>query len=430
MNNNFSDRFMMIINWIIENTDKIEKIKKLKEEEMKKMDNDDSYNSTEMNLIINHNNFLRIDAENDIWVRFYSFDKEDEGGKDKKSVIQSVRKITISIRSKKLSVTKLKKYIDNETQKYIEKIDEKNLNKTFFFEYLKEDEEYGRPHFSQIEFNTNRKLKNVFFDQKDEFMKKFNFFMNNKDWYDEHGIPYHLGILLHGFPGCGKTSLIKAIAKETGYQIISIPLGRIKKAKDLNNIFYSEKINRNKIPMTKRIYLFEDIDAMDVSLKRDDDNVSIASDIEELPDEADLKEEAIQVKKDEDATLLAKLIKAESNKITTCMKDDDPLTLSHLLNIIDGMIEMPGRIIILTTNHINKLDPALIREGRIDIKVEMKKASRNIVKQMFNWFYKKELDNDILQKIPDMHFTPAKISNIFYKNHDNSEMAISELISN
>ena len=124
MNNNF-DRFMMIINGIIENTDKIEKIKKLKEEEMKKMDNDDSYNSTEMNLIINHNNFLRIDAENDIWVRFYSFDKEDEGGKDKKSVIQSVRKITISIRSKKLSVTKLKKYIDNETQKYIEKIDEK-----------------------------------------------------------------------------------------------------------------------------------------------------------------------------------------------------------------------------------------------------------------------------------------------------------------
>jgi chaperone BCS1 len=112
------------------------------------------------------------------------------------------------------------------------------------------------------------------------------------------------------------------------------------------------------------------------------------------------------------------------------MKDDDPLTLSHLLNIIDGMIEMPGRIIILTTNHINKLDPALIREGRIDIKVEMKKASRNIVKQMFNWFYKKELDNDILQKMPDMHFTPAKISNIFYKNHDNSEMAISELISN
>ena len=66
---------------------------------------------------------------------------------------------------------------------------------------------------------------------------------------------------------------------------------------------------------------------------------------------------------------------------------DDKLTLSFILNIIDGIRETPGRIIIITSNHYKKLDEALVRPGRIDICLQMEKANIEIIKQMFDHFY-------------------------------------------
>ena len=64
-------------------------------------------------------------------------------------------------------------------------------------------------------------------------------------------------------------------------------------------------------------------------------------------------------------------------------KKDDDLTLSYLLNIIDGLRETPGRIIIITSNNYDSLDTALVRPGRIDYTLKMNNASRKIVEEMF-----------------------------------------------
>ena len=135
----------------------------------------------------------------------------------------------------------------------------------FVFNPPSEQESYrqgnGLPTFyTEFTFSSGKNFKNLFFPEKEELIEKIKFFMDNKSWYLEHGIPYMFGLLLHGEPGCGKTSTIKAIANMTQRHIVSVPLKNIKKMSDLYQALYGGKINKASIPMDKRLYILEDID--------------------------------------------------------------------------------------------------------------------------------------------------------------------------
>ena len=93
---------------------------------------------------------------------------------------------------------------------------------------------------------------NVFYPEKSDIVKRIDFFTNNKDWYKKRGIPYTMGFLFYGDPGCGKTSTIKAIANHTQRHIVSIPLNKIRTAKELLHGFYSSSMNYKEIPLNKR----------------------------------------------------------------------------------------------------------------------------------------------------------------------------------
>jgi len=67
-------------------------------------------------------------------------------------------------------------------------------------------------------------------------------------------------------------------------------------------------------------------------------------------------------------------------------KEESGVTFSGLLNAIDGIGAQEGRLLFMTTNHIDRLDPALIRPGRCDIKIELKKATRGMISRMFDRF--------------------------------------------
>ena len=67
--------------------------------------------------------------------------------------------------------------------------------------------------------------------------------------------------------------------------------------------------------------------------------------------------------------------------------NDDSLNLGFILQLLDGPVEFPDRIMIFTANDINKLHPALLRPGRIDIKIKLKLANRDIIKQIISHIY-------------------------------------------
>jgi len=368
-------------------------------------------------------------------VKYEIENKESEDETKKKQM--NTKTTTISIRSKTLSLPEMNIFVEDITKSFLEDLERQTTKNQYFFEFEKIDED-GYCVFSEKIFNTNRTFDSIFFEQKDELLEKYMFFMNNKDWYDRIGIPYHFGMLLYGIPGCGKTSIIKALAKlwEKGKEykkdhIISVPLSRVKHGKDLTKIFHTDKLNRHKIPISNRIYLFEDLDCMmnpeliNRSTKEiDDKDMSIIStDGESLPD-SDITNNA-----------LMKFIKAESNKINglsiqpTYKLNDDPVSLSHFLNLIDGLLEMPGRRIIFTTNHRDKLDPALIRKGRIDIELKLSYATPKMINKMYQWFYQTDsLSDTVISNLPNNKFTPAEINNIFYLNNKHPKNAIDKIL--
>lgn len=96
------------------------------------------------------------------------------------------------------------------------------------------------------------------------------------------------------------------------------------------------------------------------------------------------------------------------------------ITLQNILEILDGVIEMDGRMIIMTTNKRDILDPALIRPGRIDLDLEFKYPTRDLILYIFNYMYKnytQDERHDVLQKygkyIKDSELSTAKIINCF-----------------
>jgi len=151
-----------------------------------------------------------------------------------------------------------------------------------------------------------------------------------KKWYSEHGLPYRRGYLFHGEPGTGKTSTVRSLAGQLERSVCFLSLG-------------DENIGNKELQDAVRT----------------------------LPDDAMLVIEDVDALFDE---------KRNS-------KSGSELNFSGLLNAIDGLISGSGYLTIMTTNHPEKLDKALIRPGRVDVKFEFKKPTKELMKKLFLSFY-------------------------------------------
>merc|ERR1719312_136015 len=268
--------------------------------------------------------------------------------------------------------------------------------------------------FNEFPFESSKTFHNVFFPEKNKIVSRVKFFLENESWYAERGVPYTLGFLLHGLPGSGKTSTIKALANLTQRHIVSVPLKNIKNIEDLYKVFYGPTINKKTIPVTKRIYVLEDIDANSLkeTVERRDPKNIISLVQNDSDQEVDSGRSSPSPKKQEDGILIVK----QSEKT-----EEKTLTLADLLEVFDGVMEMKGRIMVITTNHPEKLDPALIRPGRIDVNMKFHKCRPEDILDIFTNFYGEDqmpagFDKSSLARDK---WTAAQVMQIFLNNTDN-----------
>jgi SpoVK/Ycf46/Vps4 family AAA+-type ATPase len=113
---------------------------------------------------------------------------------------------------------------------------------------------------------------------------------------------------------------------------------------------------------------------------------------------------------------------SEISKVTVSnINDDHPITLDDILNLWDGIRETPGRILIISSNHYDKLDPALIRPGRIDITHEFSNASHNVISEIYYHLFDNHINLNKLKKIKPYFYSPAEIINMYVSNKNEED---------
>ncbi|WWC63673.1 uncharacterized protein I303_106278 [Kwoniella dejecticola CBS 10117] len=202
-------------------------------------------------------------------------------------------------------------------------------------------------------------------------------FLAERDYYEQRGVPHRRGYLLYGEPGSGKSSLISALAAKLKLDIYIINLGsRMMDDDTLNSLLQS-------CP-SRCLLLMEDIDC---AFKK---RQSITHDEDKSQSGDDQSNEG-----DQDAmmSIKPKMLYRGRRMQHPGMGMGEPgssVTLSGLLNALDGVASSEGRLLFCTTNWKDKIDPALSRNGRCDVWIEFTHATRAQAKDLFTHFYKND----------------------------------------
>lgn len=354
--------------------------------------------------------------EKDIRLKPTFSEKNREGNGNNNSLSYTISFRNMDLYSTKLTVNELidelnkwkieyndfvKQYNNDGKLYYFSLLQYKQKNKRSGENNNKEDEmnDINKDKWRANQFQSFKTFDNIFFTDKEFLLNKFNYFMNNEEVYKKKGIPYNFGLLFHGLPGCGKTSCIKAIANLMKRHVIEISLNKIKTCGEFINILTNEFIDDKYIPIDKRIILIEDIDCMlDIVIDR------------KIKSEEDDNQKQLFSKMTVDEIFKMKLMTTDSTiSFRDMYKNEDKLTLACILNTIDGVLEQHGRILIITSNYADKLDAALIRPGRIDVKINFTKCTNKMMREIIEFFYQTNLPPHIT--FPDNKYTPAELIN-------------------
>ena len=189
--------------------------------------------------------------------------------------------------------------------------------------------------WSLLTVQDKRPLSSVFLSAKNKnaLIYHLDWFQSAGEWHRQHGVPYRTGIFLHGPPGTGKTSLVRAICA-------SYDLG----------LYTMDLINSNDHELKEMVcqlgprslFLLEDIDTVSAAWRR---------------------------------------------KSTKEGEGNEKLTLGGVLNAIDGVAQSDGRVLVMTANHQDMLDQALLRPGRVDLQLELGPMTPEMFQEAFERFF-------------------------------------------
>jgi chaperone BCS1 len=279
--------------------------------------------------------------------------------------------------------------------------------------------------WSRITAKQKRALDTVILEgeQKQKILDDIQEYMDSEtqDFYAQHGIPYRRGYLFHGPPGVGKTSFALALAAKFSLDVYVLSLTD----KSLSDSFMLTLLTQ--LP-SRALLLLEDIDTAGLNRNTRDAKAAFGRRKSGLGS----KSGKDQDKLDEEEEELGNL--AETSD------DNGRVTLSGLLNAIDGVASPEGHILIMTTNKPDDLDDALVRAGRISVRVAFKNASRMQAKELFERMYVrppvlytdpekeagriKQCAEEFAERIPDGEFSPADLQEFLLVHKRSPEGAV------
>ena len=337
-------------------------------------------------------------------------------------------KIDFELYSYTLNLTELRKWVDGIYKKIEYDKQNKFGDDKFFFNENSINNNIPSKNlmFSMTRFQTNKSLDTLYGSPIKILRKRVDLFKNNSLWYKKNGIPHTLGILLHGLPGTGKSSTIKAIAQDLNRHIFNLKLTKNTTQQQMWNLFYNDSIycltdksnnpTRHYIPTDQRLYVLEDVDCLT--------SVLIDRKIKEEQDKIEIAEQQRNKKMNINMDAKKRMEELQNEG------ENAKLNLNFLLGLIDGLLETPGRILIMSSNYPDKLDKAILRPGRIDLNMELKECDIDTLREMFYNFYKGRTNQDFnnlsFNNMGEI-FTPAYIQKILSDFFDNPLLAYEKL---
>lgn len=234
-------------------------------------------------------------------------------------------------------------------------------------EYRVQLHECSRGYWNIAGRQTARNLDSIVLSENvtQDAVQDIDRFLKSRKWYTDRGIPYRRGYMLYGPPGNGKSSFVMGLASHFKFDVCIINL-RAKDFDDSDLLLAFSQVPKHSI------ILIEDIDCV-----------------------------------------------VDERKI-----EDARVTFSGLLNALDGVASAEGQIVFMTTNHLEKLDPALIRPGRCDRKIEFQNATVYQIEKLFDRFYDDKTMAETFATACPNDVSMAQLQGHFLKFRDDPKRAI------
>lgn len=241
---------------------------------------------------------------------------------------------------------------------------------------------------------------------KDSLVNNMQYFFDNREWYEKRGLAYKQTNVLHGVPGTGKSSTIKALASHFGRNICNIDMDM------MSNMSFESAMAT--VPKNS-IVLIEDFDSCSSTHSRTGANMALKA-------KGDLSSKVVSVSVD-DGKPKPSEEQTPRSALADFASEFPQLTLSKILNVMDGVVSLDGTVIFLTTNHLEKIDSAVIRKGRVDNIFEIPYMEDTEIREYIGLMYGEVA-------LPECTFAPTAgcdIQGLFLECRDNHEEFIDKL---
>jgi len=234
----------------------------------------------------------------------------------------------------------------------------------------------------------NRDFSSLFFTEKREILNVLTNFKNGTLFPKHLPIDNKLGIILYGPPGTGKTGFIAAVANYLQRNILLVNMNRIKTRKELDEVLgYDKKTH---------IWVFEEFDCAAGVAKRTGESDDVGKN--------ELSAYAVMLlSQKEQSEGIMKELREEKAAL------NDKLDLQYLLTKLDGLESANDRLIIATTNHPEKIDPALLRPGRFGIQINLTYCTKQMLQDIIGMIYQTDPEFVNVDKVQENIWTPAEI---------------------